>query len=539
MLPFPPMVRHKPSPSFNITSLTVSIPTKKRAQSTTPSRWSTLEFRIYLLIIALVVPWMAWVVIRISLPTHPAYHLFSDRLSSGWLFGWPVDNWDAQYRSFRNNVPILAAVAGVHALLTYFVPTQLRLRLNLVFALIFNVALHGTSTLKILVILSLNYALRARHPSFTWVFNIAMLFANDRFSGYSYASISPSLGWLDDWEGAYPRWYISFNITMLRLVSFNMDYYAATTTPKSDSHPPHAYSFPVYLTYALFAPLYIAGPIIPFNDFLAQIEPQSTRPLTQKQEERPTTLIKPYFIRFIFTLLTMEVLIHTMYVVAIKDVRPWEHAAYLPSELALLSFFSLIHVWLKLLIPWRFFRLWSLLAGIDPPENMVRCMANNYSALAFWRAWHRSFNLWIVRYIYIPLGGSHRQLLNSLLIFTFVALWHDLTFRLLAWGWLVSIFLIPEMVAGWVFSTEKFGDRPWYRHLCALGAVLNALMMMAANLVGFVIGTDGVRYFVKQLVGTKEGLQFLVCAVAGMFIGVQVMFEYREEEKRRGIYRRC
>ncbi|KAK0460900.1 MBOAT, membrane-bound O-acyltransferase family-domain-containing protein [Desarmillaria tabescens] len=528
MLPFPPMVRHKPPPSFNITSLTVSIPTKKRTPSTTPSRWSTLEFRIYLLIIALAVPWMAWVVIRISLPTHPAYHLFSDRLSRGWLFGWPVDNWDAQYRSFRNNVPILAAVAGVHALLTYFVPVRLRLRLNLVFSLIFNVALHGTSTLKILAILSLNYALRAQHPSLTWT----------------------------DWEGVYPRWYISFNITMLRLVSFNMDYHVATTTPKPDSHPPHAYTFPVYLTYALFAPLYIAGPIIPFNDFLAQIELQSARPLTQKQEERPITLIKPYLIRFIFTLLTMEVLIHTMYVVAIKDARPWEHVTYLPSELALLSFFSLIHVWLKLLIPWRFFRLWSLLAGIDPPENMVRCMANNYSALAFWRAWHRSFNLWIVRYIYIPLGGSHRQLLNSLLIFTFVALWHDLTFRLLAWGWLVSIFLIPEVVAGWVFSTGKFGDRPWYRHLCALGAVLNILMMMAANLVGFVIGTDGVRYFVEQLVGTKQGatyalsgfmvsadtfqvFNFLHVQVAGLFVGVQFMFEYREEEKRRGIYRRC
>lgn len=25
----------------------------------------------------------------------------------------------------------------------------------------------------------------------------------------------------------YPRWWISFNITMLRLISFNMDYYWA------------------------------------------------------------------------------------------------------------------------------------------------------------------------------------------------------------------------------------------------------------------------------------------------------------------------
>lgn len=53
---------------------------------------------------------------------------------------------------------------------------------------------------------------------------------------------------------------------------------------------------------------------------------------------------------------------------------------------------------LQLLIPWRFFRLWALAGGIDPPENMVRCMVNNYSTFGFWRSWHRSYNLWIIRY---------------------------------------------------------------------------------------------------------------------------------------------
>ena len=85
--------------------------------------------------------------------------------------------------------------------------------------------------------------------------------------------------------------------------------------------------------------------------------------------------------------------------------------------------------------------------GLDPPENMVRCMANNYSPLGFWRSWHRSFNLWIVRYLYIPLGGAHRLVATSALIFTFVALWHDLSPGLLAWGWLVVLFILPEVMA--------------------------------------------------------------------------------------------
>ena len=62
------------------------------------------------------------------------------------------------------------------------------------------------------------------------------------------------------------------------------------------------------------------------------------------------------------------------------------------------------------------------------------------------------------RYIYIPLGGTRNVLVSSVLIFTFVALWHDLSFKLLAWGWLVSLFLIPELIARAVLPRSKVGN---------------------------------------------------------------------------------
>lgn len=145
------------------------------------------------------------------------------------------------------------------------------------------------------------------------------------------------------------------------------------------------------------------------------------------------------------------------------------------------------------------------------------------------------------------MGGAKSVVLNSVLVFTFVALWHDLTFRLLAWGWLVSLFIIPELLASSVLPASKvspffsaFRPRPcpalfhssnefiwrvshvhithaflqydqrwWYRHVCALGAVGNMMMMMAANLVGFVIGTDGVQFFLQRLTGSIEGESYL------------------------------
>jgi D-alanyl-lipoteichoic acid acyltransferase DltB (MBOAT superfamily) len=64
-----------------------------------------------------------------------------------------------------------------------------------------------------------------------------------------------------------------------------------------------------------------------------------------------------------------------------------------------------------------------------------------------------------IRYLYIPVGGSKNVAAATLLVFTFVALWHDLSFRLLAWGWLISLFVLPEIVARATFPFEKVSPR--------------------------------------------------------------------------------
>ena len=223
-----------------------------------------------------------------------------------------------------------------------------------------------------------------------------------------------------------------------------------------------------------------------------------------------------YGIRWLICLLCMEMMQHFLYVVAISKSQPtW--TAYTPFQLSMIGFFNLFFIWLKLLLPWRLFRLWALVDGVDPPENMVRCMADNYSALAFWRGWHRSFNRWCVRYIYLPLGGSAtssgrgrfsrlRTLANYVVVFTFVAVWHDINLRLLVWGWLITLFILPEVLATLLFPPRSWSSRPeTYRALCGVGAVGNILMMMAANLIGFAVGVDGTKGLVQGILGSPSG----------------------------------
>lgn len=129
-----------------------------------------------------------------------------------------------------------------------------RMRFDFAFGMIFIVALHGISALKVFLILFINYRIgkslpRAYVPAATWTFNLSILFANELLGGYQLEPIamflSPGSGtpgekatllvqWarsLDDMGGIMPRWEVLFKVTVLRLISFNMDYYWSVDYP--------------------------------------------------------------------------------------------------------------------------------------------------------------------------------------------------------------------------------------------------------------------------------------------------------------------
>ncbi|KAL8693915.1 MAG: hypothetical protein Q9218_001329 [Villophora microphyllina] len=545
-------------------------------QDTQPSQWVTTEFFSYYLVLIVAIPLMFKSAYDVSIPSNTNYPKYEHLLSPGWIPGRKVDNSDQQYSGFRDNIPYMFLLLIFHPLLrrlyealrpinTQTVPElhketrsaqvrradarlDQRVRFDIGFACLYLLGLHGTSAFKVFAILGYPYAAIAR-----------LVLPWTSASGVSDGN--PAQNWgshLDSYGGLLPRWEILFNITVLRLISFNLDYCwglnraGGSPLEKKQLDPSDLsdrdrvdipaksedYSFRNYFAYVLYSPLYLTGPILTFNEYISQLRYQP------KSISRDRTTL--YGIRFLISLLTMEVMVHFIYAVAISKSQPaWE--VYTPFQLSMLGYFNLHHIWLKLLLPWRFFRFWALLDGIDPPENMVRCMSDNYSTLAFWRGWHRSFNRWIVRYIYIPLGGSGgpgthgqwgkaRAVVNMLVVFTFVALWHDIQLKLLVWGWLITFFVLPEVLAGYAFPKRKWQNhKDAYRVICGIGAVGNILMMMAANLVGFAVGLDGLKGLVQGIVGSYSGLVFLVTACGALFVGAQVMFELREHELRHGI----
>ncbi|EPX74982.1 membrane bound O-acyltransferase [Schizosaccharomyces octosporus yFS286] len=530
--------------------------------------WFTLEFFLYYVFIGSIIVLGFYRLSMISVEKHQNYPNLKKHLKPGWIFGKPVDVSDHQYASFRENIPILLGVIAsyfflwnvVQLVFSHRVQNKLALKntFRLWFSLLFSFVVYGFGMIYVFSIIFIYYLIakvfrdHSLNPLLSWVLSIFLLLSKEHFGHYKFGNIHPLFSFFDDHTGILERWYVLFNITILRLISYNLDYYwsikysfkiFSATVIEKERNPdnvsysdrirlncnPEDYNTKNFLTYVLYAPLYLAGPIITFNNFVSQTK----YPIKSSIKYRNVL----YGVRFLVCVSLMEFVLHFCYVSAITKERSLH--AYTTLETALISFLVLFLTWLKLLIPWRLFRWWSLMDNIEPPENIIRCMCNNYSAVGFWRAWHRSYNKWLLRYLYIPIGGNRYPILNSFIIFTFVALWHDVSWELFFWGWLVVLFILPERLCS--YAARKFGwvHLSQYRIIAGFGAALNIYFMIVCNLIGFAMDVHGIKDVLARLFGTFEGMYFSIATMLMFFAAVQMMFEIRADEEANGIDLRC
>ncbi|CAM6106253.1 unnamed protein product [Calypogeia fissa] len=482
-------------------------------------------------------------------------------LKEGWIPKQRIDLSDAQWRNFRGNIIILSGVMALFTLAGQTLRSVFRLgTLGMswfwfVISLVYIAYLHGTSSLFIVAIALGNFLLvkfvggSSLLPAALWAYNIFFLLSNRIYSGYKFASFGEQFAFMDNHRGIM-RWHISFNMVMLRMVSFGLDLHWARVSRRStidwEKHnksckfcqsgsscylarqelpiESDAYNVVTYFSYLLFAPLYVAGPIISYNAFTSQLNaPQRT--LTNGQ-------VATYGLRWLACLMLMEVMTQYCYYNSLAISGVWQMLS--PVEIFVVGYGVLNFMWLKFLLIWRFFRFWALVAGVEAPENMLRCVNNCYDLEGFWKSWHSSYNRWLVRYLYIPLGGSKWRILNVWLIFTFVALWHDLEWKLLSWAWVTCLLWGPELTVKYIMQRKQmqgFRNSPMYEDCCAVAGALNMAGIMTANLVGFVVGPSGMRLLASLLI-TTQNIPLLLGIFATFFVGCKIMFHVREVASR-------
>jgi D-alanyl-lipoteichoic acid acyltransferase DltB (MBOAT superfamily) len=97
-----------------------------------------------------------------------------------------------------------------------------------------------------------------------------------------FQDLSPKLKYLDSHKGYIP-WFLTTGQCLMRVISYSMDRYGSKNDNRElesdfeiigDSDVVHfAQSCPFlsYLAYIFYAPLYLTGPMISFDDWIAQV----------------------------------------------------------------------------------------------------------------------------------------------------------------------------------------------------------------------------------------------------------------------------
>eukprot|EP01137_Pigoraptor_chileana_P016736 Opistho-2@73771 len=527
----------------------------KNGMTTGPLSPRSIESRLCLFI---VVTMMSWLTIKGLLSCNEWQLKGFPGAHRGWIPNRAQDLSDSQYRSWRSFFPILLGGLFVHVGVGKLLLGCNGVRARPFYAAAIGAAplvyMHGASSLWLLLILLANFGLsralggRSALPLCVWALNCGILFACDYYSGFSFAAISDILTPLDLWRGVL-RWHVHFNLTFLRLISFVMDHHwavcaAQSATARKVDLRPHSpadlddyearvsmhlplsqYSLFHAFAYMFYLPLYIAGPVLPFNAFVSQIySPQSSFDLRY---------CVSHLLRVVAYMGGLEIALHYLYYYGLNEGRAWSWPGVMPAwEVALAGFFTLNFMYVKFLTIWRFFRVWALLDGIEAPENMRRCVNNNFTFAGFWRAWHASLNKWIVRYMYVPLGGTRTQAWSVWIIFTFVGLWHDLWWRWVAWAWLNCAFFNAEMIIVAFYRSKRLAavrGWKWSRHVVALAGALDIFCLMVANLA-ILHGFQGTREYLSQMFIRDGGLSVFAGAFVLFYSAVLVMQDIRTRE---------
>jgi len=436
-------------------------------------------------------------------------------------FGTLVDDADIQWRQFRESLPLLTIAAVALTGIVRYVPERLvpgpatesdtcraamsrchmASQLRLLIGLVFVLYLHGVGAFFVLGLVVVFFTVaqvlagtRLLVP-LSWILAISAIAAKEsHLPVRQYLTFRTVFGsgfaYLDgtDWHGKY-NWSNSINFVVLRLLSFSLDQHRAVKKAEDKHGGQSSFSLRLCLTYVLYAPLWLAGPTICFDDFAAQ----------SRRWRRRSGSLGWYLGQLFFAIFALECFTTVLPVFALSRSGVMSQ---LDPRLGFLGTFLLLNVmWLKFTVIWRFSRAWAMMDGIDPPENMTRAFCNHYSVQSFWKGWHVSYNKWLTRYIYVPCGGRDNRKFAMTITFVFVAFWHDVEAKLLMWGLGNALFIaLEETVSRHLrarIQHAKLQERRPRLHffLWGLGGALCIQMLVLVNLIGYGIGLNGASAF--------------------------------------------
>lgn len=337
-----------------------------------------------------------------------------------------VDLADGQWREFRNSLHLLVGACILTSVVSYLLriftrswssraQQQANVILRLLIGLIVLAVQHGYHSCIIVGLAVLGYAVAkvkfgGWEPVVIWSYGISVLLFKESYRLRHLPSFQFLTPLFDRRYGGLYGWQLPANFLVLRIVSFGLDRYWASqsagngkkandkqVTDDNTALPVDQYSLLNYLAYVLYAPLYMAGPIATYISFVrclsppplatdpqnrlsnggadqdnidSNLDPTKSTPSSGNSTNVGGENVWLYALRWVLCLGLMEYLLrqYPFFAVAASGLI----TSLTPAQTAVTSYLLLKLMWLKFLLLWRFFRLWALLDGVTPPENMTR-----------------------------------------------------------------------------------------------------------------------------------------------------------------------
>ena len=204
-------------------------------------------------------------------------------------------------------------------------------------------------------------------------------------------------------RGAAPELTVAY--VVMRLVSFGVD--RAQQRSQQASAPRPRPTLAEFFAFVFYPPLVVGGAGLTFASFQRQVRAGGPprRPSAAAAARAAAALLGAW--------LALEAAMHTFYFPSLLFAST-AAAAQLRLTAAEKLFYAMAHVfctWLGSKVIYDAARLAAALDGVALPADMPRnVFAISASFHAHWRLYHASWNLWLVRYVFFPVGGGYAGL---------------------------------------------------------------------------------------------------------------------------------
>ena len=263
---------------------------------------------------------------------------------------------------------------------------------------------------------------------------------------------------------------IGISFYTFQLITYCVDVYRGDALPQR--------SFKTLLLYVSLFHQCIAGPIVRYKDVCAELE---NRRATQID-------IAEGINRFTVGLAKKAIIANTCAALADTLLVPdGGDFSLLASKSALSLWVGVLAFTLQIYIDFSAYSDMAIgmgkMIGIHYTENFDYPYISS-SVSEFWRRWHITLGSFFRDYLYIPLGGSRRgklrTVLNLFIVWALTGLWHGASWNFVLWGLYFFIFIALEKL----FLSKYLEKQPALAHIYLLLIVFFGWILFKFESVG-------------------------------------------------------